>query len=130
MFEVKKRVSLDINITQAGLEALIEEKIKEQDPTIVVDSIEFINRRNPKGLDIEVSGHIDGMEVDETEEPVKKEPVEETGKTQKAVKEAPSQEEATEAEEEEISESEEVEEKVEETPPKKTVGSLFDKPAS
>ena len=113
MFEVKKEITVDlaINIDQEGLEELVIQEIKRRDPTIIVDSIKFIQRRSPAGLDVVVDAHIDGQ-------------------TAKAIKEVEPIEVAP--EEPEVKkdltppEAEEPSQIAEEQPAKKTMKSLFE----
>jgi hypothetical protein len=64
MFEVNKQITLDINIDQEGIEKLIHEEMKRKDPSVVIDSIEFIQRRKPTSLDVSVEAHIEGQGPD------------------------------------------------------------------
>lgn len=81
MFEVKKQVSIEIAINQDGLEKLINEEIRRQDPSINVLSIKFIQRRNPTLLEVEVEACMAGQEktvasysVDDIKEVTSQEP--------------------------------------------------------
>lgn len=52
--KVKKTVTLDIDIDQAGLEKLVRDHIAAEDPNIVVKAVKFVATRKPAGVAVEV----------------------------------------------------------------------------
>lgn len=52
--KVKKTVTLDIDIDQAGLEKLVRDHIAAEDPNIVVKNVKFVATRKPAGVAVEV----------------------------------------------------------------------------
>lgn len=63
MIEIKKQVSLDINIDQDDLEQLIKDAINKKDPSIVVTDIQFVQKRKPTNtLEVQIEAHIDGCD--------------------------------------------------------------------
>ncbi len=131
MFEVKKQISIDINIDQDGLEQLITEEIHRRDSSIKVKAIKFIQRRNPTALEVEVEASMDGYECKPKELLPKSEEKAETSQKEKEVSET-QPEPAAEAQAEPTPEVQEKEEpkaqadKAEAKPAKKTMKSLFD----
>lgn len=55
MLKIEKAVK--ISVTQQDLEDLVRAEIARQDPTIVVDEINFKATRNPAGVEVTVTGH-------------------------------------------------------------------------
>ena len=52
--KVKKTVTLDIDIDQAGLEKLVRDHIAAEDPNIVVNNVKFVATRKPAGVAVEI----------------------------------------------------------------------------
>jgi len=64
--KVKKTVTLDIDIDQAGLEKLVRDHIAAEDPNIVVKNVKFVATRKPAGVAVEVEAEYrDENEADE-----------------------------------------------------------------
>lgn len=59
---MKIQTALKIDIDEADLRAAVVKMIAEHNPNIVVDDIQFIQRRNPSRIDVEVAAHIAGMQ--------------------------------------------------------------------
>jgi hypothetical protein len=64
--KVKKTVTLDIDIDQAGLEKLVRDHIKAEDPNIIVNNVKFVATRKPAGVAVEVEAeYADDDQVDD-----------------------------------------------------------------
>lgn len=81
-----------IEVTQEDVEKMIRGKIEEQTTDVTVDSIEFITKRNPTRLGIEVMAHIGNapaeqgeLELAPSEELADEEPVKEPVKESESI---------------------------------------------
>lgn len=84
--------TLNIQVTQADVEQAIRERIKQEDPTIVVDEIVFAQKRTGKdSIAVKVEAHFAG---DEDSTPISQEEEEEVHEAN------PEEEEAVKTEEE------------------------------
>lgn len=55
--DIKVVSSVAIKITQEDMEQMIIDKIADHDANITVDSLEFVQRRNPTRMDVDVKAH-------------------------------------------------------------------------
>lgn len=55
--QIKVVSQVSIKITQEDMEQMIMDKIAAHDSNITVDTLEFIQRRNPTRMDVDVKAH-------------------------------------------------------------------------
>lgn len=136
MLEIKKTVSIDINIDQEGIEKLIRDEIARTDPQIQVREIKLIAQRKPipqivAEVDAFVAGYENAVKIKTVADEPEENAIEEPDMSDDDIEEALDNEHLKERDlmQEAIDETEEeeevAEEPVEESKPK--LGSLFNR---
>ncbi|CAM0054674.1 hypothetical protein VPHK479_0027 [Vibrio phage K479] len=86
MFDIKK--TIEINLSQDGLEKLVRQELAVQHPDVDVTAVEFKATRNPAGVEVRIDAEFRNQNAPKTEEPKTEKP--ETVKKSVARNTAPS----------------------------------------